>query len=80
MTKFTFADSVPQVPLCDNLLQISMPDTPLTEILKDFRKYRPGNHRDFLEWVKESANTVGVKEFAMTDPESAGTYPDGDTE
>lgn len=51
-----------------------MPDTPLTEILKDFRKYRPGNHRDFLEWVKESAATVGIQDFSLRDPQSAGTY------
>jgi hypothetical protein len=51
-----------------------MPDTPLTEILKDFRKYRPGNHRDFLEWVKESAAAVGIQDFSLRDPQSAGTY------
>jgi indoleamine 2,3-dioxygenase len=31
------------IPLMDNFLQIPMPDTPLTEILKDFRKYRPSS-------------------------------------
>ncbi|KAH0606872.1 uncharacterized protein H6S33_003706 [Morchella sextelata] len=62
------------VPLCDNLLEISMPDTPLTEILKDFRKYRPGNHRDFLEWVKESAAAVGIQDFSLRDPQSAALY------
>lgn len=72
-----FADLITnasQVPLCDNLLQIAMPETPLTKILEDFRQYRPGNHREFLEWVKDSASTVGVKEFALTDPQSAGKY------
>jgi hypothetical protein len=38
------------VPLVDNLLGVRMPATPLTEILKDFRRYRPGEHRGFLEW------------------------------
>lgn len=33
------------IPLSDNLLQISMPDTPLTSILKDFRAYRPSTLR-----------------------------------
>lgn len=51
-----------------------MPQTPLTAILEDFRQYRPGNHREFLEWVKISADAVGIKDFALTDPESAGTY------
>lgn len=62
------------IPLSDNLLQIRMPNTPLTEILKDFRAYRPGNHREFLEWVHENAESVGVKEFALQDQESATCY------
>jgi len=52
-----------------------MPDTPLTEILKDFRKYRPGNHKDFLEWVQIAANgpsgQKGVMDFALEDKHSA---------
>ena len=61
-----------QIPLCDNLLEIKMPDTPLTEILGDFRSYRPGNHREFLEWVRDRARDVGVRGYAMTDGQSAG--------
>ena len=49
-----------------------MPETPLTEILQDFRSYRPGNHREFLEWVRDRAQYLGIKEFAMKDRESAG--------
>lgn len=62
------------IPLCDNLLEISMPETPLTEILSDFRSYRPGNHRQFLEWVKERAQDVGVRGYAMMDRKSAVLY------
>ncbi|KAI5797361.1 hypothetical protein DFH27DRAFT_483922 [Peziza echinospora] len=51
------------IPLVDNLLAIPMPTTPLTEILHDFRNYRPGNHREFLEWVDRSSKSVGVREF-----------------
>ena len=51
-----------------------MPNTPLTEILKDFRQYRPGNHRDFLEAVKQSSETSGVREFAHGHPETAALY------
>lgn len=61
-----------QIPLCDNLLEIKMPDTPLTEILGDFRSYRPGNHREFLEWVRDRAQDVGIRGYAMTDRQSAG--------
>ncbi|EJD42500.1 IDO-domain-containing protein [Auricularia subglabra TFB-10046 SS5] len=62
------------IPLCDNLLQIEMPDTPLTEILKDFRQYRPGNHRAFLEAVKETSESASLKDFALADPTSASLY------
>lgn len=53
------------IPLMDNLLQIPMPDTPLTEILKDFRQYRPSNHRDFLCWVGKKSEELGFKEWAL---------------
>ena len=49
----------------DNLLQIPMPDTPLTEILKDFRQYRPSNHRAFLVFAKDKSLEVKVKDFAL---------------
>lgn len=53
------------VPLVDNLLAVPMPATPLTEILKDFRKYRPGEHRGFLEWVKRGSEEGGLKGWAL---------------
>jgi indoleamine 2,3-dioxygenase len=62
------------VPLCDNLLQIPMPNTPLTEILRDFRKYRPGNHREFLAWVQARAETIKLRRFALADRDSATWY------
>ncbi|KAF7302436.1 Indoleamine 2 3-dioxygenase family protein [Mycena chlorophos] len=62
------------IPLCDNFCQITMPQTPLTDILKDFRAYRPGNHREFLEYVNARSRSIGVKEFALADRESASAY------
>lgn len=53
------------IPLMDNFLQIPMPDTPLTEILKDFRKYRPSNHRAFLQHVRDRSVEVNLREFAL---------------
>ncbi|KAL1864782.1 hypothetical protein VTK73DRAFT_5661 [Phialemonium thermophilum] len=58
------------IPLMDNLLAIPMPKTPLTEILEDFRQYRPSNHRDFLRWVKERSAELGMKERALLPPAS----------
>ncbi|KAJ4467817.1 IDO-domain-containing protein [Lentinula aciculospora] len=62
------------IPLCDNLLQIKMPDTPLTEILQDFRQYRPGNHREFLQAVKDHSEKASVRQFALEYPTSAELY------
>ncbi|KAJ7757555.1 indoleamine 2,3-dioxygenase-like protein [Mycena metata] len=62
------------IPLCDNFLQISMPSTPLTEILKDFRAYRPGNHKDFLEYVYNRSRALGIKEYALSDRDSSSAY------
>lgn len=64
------------IPLGDNLLQISelMPENPLTDVLRDFRSYRPTNHREFLEYVQAKAMLVGVKEYAMKDANSAAVY------
>ena len=58
----------------DNLLNIPMPSTPLTEILHDFRSYRPGNHRAFLEWVKHRSETVDLRSYALQTPSSASLY------
>lgn len=53
------------IPLMDNLLQITMPNTPLTEILQDFREYRPSNHRQFLAGVRQCSEDLDVKQFAL---------------
>jgi indoleamine 2,3-dioxygenase len=61
------------IPLMDNLLAIRMPDTPLTEILRDFRQYRPSNHREFLGWVHDRSREVGFREWALgEDGEGSG--------
>jgi indoleamine 2,3-dioxygenase len=62
------------IPLCDNLLQISMPSTPLTAILKDFRAYRPGNHREFLEYVNDRSQQLNLKAYALANKSSASAY------
>ncbi|TGZ77652.1 hypothetical protein EX30DRAFT_343879 [Ascodesmis nigricans] len=53
------------IPLLDIFLDIPYPHTPLTDILLDFRKYRPGNHREFLEWMHRKQETVGMRKMAM---------------
>ncbi|KXN73283.1 hypothetical protein CONCODRAFT_36004 [Conidiobolus coronatus NRRL 28638] len=64
------------IPLSDNLFQVtaSLPDNPLTRVLKDFRTYRPVNHHHYLNYVQEQADTVGVRQFAEKDPNSLALY------
>jgi len=64
------------VPTADNLLELTakMPKNPLTDILKDFRTYRPSNHNEWLQWVEEQAKKVGVRKFVTGDPHSAVLY------
>ncbi|OZJ03285.1 hypothetical protein BZG36_03738 [Bifiguratus adelaidae] len=64
------------VPLGDNVLQLTarMPENPLTKVLRDFRTYRPTNHREYLEYVQYKADELGVRDFAMSDSESAAWY------
>ncbi|KAI1620400.1 indoleamine 2,3-dioxygenase [Exophiala viscosa] len=53
------------IPLLDHLLEIPMPTNPLTDILKDFRQYRPKPHREFLAWVMSKSAEVGVKKYCV---------------
>lgn len=53
------------VPLMDNFLQVPMPETPLTDILKDFREYRPSNHKSFLSFAKERSQELDLKNYAL---------------
>jgi indoleamine 2,3-dioxygenase len=62
------------IPLLDNLLQIPMPQNPLTSILKDFRSYRPKPHREFLEYVQQRAEEVGVRDHCCKNARTAVLY------
>jgi indoleamine 2,3-dioxygenase len=55
------------IPCMDNLLQITskLPSNPLTEMLRDFRRYRPTNHKEFLDFVQRRAEEVNVRGFAV---------------
>lgn len=66
------------VPLMDNLLSVPMPNTPLTEILKDFRKYRPSNHKDFLLHVKQVSESNDLRGFALALKEKPTTDEEKD--
>ncbi|KAJ3278906.1 hypothetical protein HDU76_009699 [Blyttiomyces sp. JEL0837] len=64
------------IPSMDNLLQITakMPRNPLTDILRDFRSYRPANHNAWLAWLEGRAAELNVREFACQDSNSAVLY------
>jgi len=64
------------IPTIDNLLETTglMPKNPLTEILRDFRTYRPYGHNQYVNWVEQKARLVGVKDFSLSHPETALLY------
>lgn len=63
-------DSV--IPFSDNIVEITatLPKNPLTDILRDFRTYRPTNHQEFLKWSEDAARDIGVLEYSRKDPVS----------
>ncbi|KAJ3409419.1 hypothetical protein HDV05_004440 [Chytridiales sp. JEL 0842] len=64
------------VPTLDNFLQVTerMPSNPLTEILRDFRSYRPANHNAWLAWLEKRAKAIKVRDFALAESNSAVSY------
>ncbi|EEP77285.1 conserved hypothetical protein [Uncinocarpus reesii 1704] len=62
------------IPLLDHLLEIPMPNTPLTKILHEFRAYRPRPHREFLAHVRVRSEELGVRNYAVQDPETVFLY------
>lgn len=60
-----------QIPLLDHLCEIPMPETPLTKILHEFRAYRPLPHREFLTYIREKSEEIGVQKYAIQDSETA---------
>lgn len=62
------------IPLLDSLLEIPMPQNELTEILKDFRSYRPQPHREFLAYVRRRACDLKLRDYCCGDIETAVLY------
>ena len=55
------------IPALDNFLQATqeMPTNTLTEILKDFRSYRPSNHNEFLTYLEGESKRLNTKEKCL---------------
>ncbi|PPJ52658.1 hypothetical protein CBER1_10871 [Cercospora berteroae] len=62
------------IPLLDHLLQIPMPSNPLTNILKDFRSYRPKPHREFLSYVRSRSEELSVQSYCLRDLQTRILY------
>jgi indoleamine 2,3-dioxygenase len=62
------------IPLLDHILEVPMPKNPLTDILIDFRNYRPHPHRYFLGYMMSKAAEVKVREHCIANPELAQLY------
>ncbi|KAK5069339.1 hypothetical protein LTR64_008365 [Lithohypha guttulata] len=54
------------IPLLDNLCQVPMPKNPLTDILREFREYRPESQRSLLNWTESKANILNTRSFLTT--------------
>ncbi|KAI1945290.1 hypothetical protein LOZ12_003945 [Ophidiomyces ophidiicola] len=72
--RFAITLTIAQIPLLDHLLEIPMPDTPLTKILHEFRAYRPLPHREFLAHVRVRSAEIGVQKYSVQDPETVFLY------
>ncbi len=64
------------IPTADNLFELfdKMPKNPLTEILKDFRTYRPMGHQIFVDHIYAQAKSLKVRKFALANSLSAFKY------
>lgn len=64
------------IPTIDNFLELTgkMPKNEMTDILKDFRTYRPKDHSRWLQWVEESAKSLSVASYAEGTPKSLKNY------
>ncbi|RMZ91085.1 hypothetical protein DV736_g1676, partial [Chaetothyriales sp. CBS 134916] len=62
------------IPLLDHILEVPMPKNPLTDILIDFRKYRPRAHREFLGYMMSKAGELGVRKYCMANTDLAQLY------
>ncbi len=62
------------IPLLDHVLEVPMPKNPLTDILIDFRNYRPQPHRQFLAYMMSKAAELRVRQYCTEDSELAQLY------
>ena len=64
------------IPSLDNFLELTsqMPQNGLTEILRDFRTYRPLNHNEWLQWLETKAQSLGIRAYAQQNAMSAVLY------
>lgn len=62
------------IPTLDAVLQIPMPNNPLTDVLKEFRDYRPRPQRDFLTYLRRRSKELHVKDYCLKDFETRILY------
>jgi indoleamine 2,3-dioxygenase len=64
------------IPTLDNFLQLTekMPKNEMTDILRDFRSYRPKTHEEWLEWVETNAKKKNLEHFCKQDRQSHMLY------
>jgi indoleamine 2,3-dioxygenase len=59
------------VPSVDSFLQLDYPVNKLTEYLYDLRQYRPKDHQEYINFVKESSDNLEFSNYCFQDTKSS---------
>ena len=55
------------IPAIDSFLELEYPCNKLTEYLYDLRKYRPKDHQEYINFVKENSSNLNFKKYCTQD-------------
>ena len=58
------------IPSIDSFLQLIYPRNKLTEYLFDLRKYRPKDHQEYINFMKENSERLEFKNYCLKDTNS----------
>jgi len=59
------------IPSVDSFLSLNYPVNKLTEYLFDLRKYRPKDHQEYIDFVKQNSNDLKLKEYCLADSQTS---------
>jgi len=59
------------IPSVDSFLQLDYPENKLTEYLFNLRQYRPKDHQEYINFMKENSKLLKFKEYCLQDSKSS---------